>query len=109
MGYRLVNPEDIEAHHGVFRRLSEPLGVTAFAVNQIAIGPNGEGRAHDHAADGQEEVYVFTQGSGTLSVDGEDVPINAGQWVFVSPESHRQLRAGDHGLTWIGIGAAARA
>lgn len=106
MSYAIVNPEDVEAHHGVFRRLSEPLGVTAFAVNQISIGPHAEGRAHDHNADGQEEVYVFLHGSGTLVVDGEDVPVSAGRWAFVSPESHRQLKAGDQGLTWIGIGAA---
>jgi mannose-6-phosphate isomerase-like protein (cupin superfamily) len=105
MSYAIVNPEEVEAHHGVFRRLSGPLGVTAFAVNQISIGPNVEGRAHDHTGDGQEEVYVFTQGCGTLVIDGEDVPVTAGQWAFVSPESHRQLRAADEGLTWIGIGA----
>ena len=105
MGYVIVDPEDVEAHHGVFRRLSEPLGVTAFAVNQISIGPNAEGRAHDHTADGQEEIYIITRGSGTLVVDGEDVPVAAGQWVFVSPDSPRQLKAGEQGLTWIGIGA----
>lgn len=109
MSYTILNLEDVEAHHGVFRRLSEPLGVTAFAVNQISIGPNTEGRAHDHTADGQEEVYVFMQGSGTLAIDGEEVPVTAGQLAFVSPESHRQLRAGDEGLTWIGIGAASGA
>ena len=109
MSYAIVNPEEVEAHHGVFRRLSGPLGVTAFAVNQISIGPNTEGRAHDHTADGQEEVYVFTHGSGTLAVDGQEVPVTAGQWAFVSPESRRQLTAGDEGLTWIGIGAASGA
>jgi mannose-6-phosphate isomerase-like protein (cupin superfamily) len=105
LSYTIVNPEDLVAHRGVFRRLSEPLGVTAFAVNQISIGSNTEGRAHDHADDGQEEVYVFTRGSGTLVVDGEDLSVTAGQWAFVSSESHRQLRATDEGLTWIGIGA----
>ncbi len=105
MSYTIVNPEDDEAHHGVFRRLSEPLGVTAFAVNQISIRPNAEGRAHDHNSDGHEEVYVFTLGSGTLVIDGEDVPVTAGQWAFVSPESHRQRRAAGEGLTWIGTGA----
>lgn len=109
MSYTVVNLEAVEAHHGVFRRLSEPLGVTAFAVNHICISPNAEGRAHDHTADGQEEVYVFTQGSGTLVIDGEEVPVAAGQWAFVSPESYRQLRSGDEGLTWIGIGAASGA
>lgn len=108
MSYRMIHPNDVEVHHGVFRRLSEPLGVTAFAINHISIGPSAEGRAHDHTADGQEEVYVFIQGSGTLAVDGEDVPVGAGQWVFVSPESHRQLKAGEEGLTWIGIGASPR-
>jgi hypothetical protein len=49
MSYTIVNPEDVEAHRGAFCRLSEPLGVTAFAVNQISIGSNAEGRAHDHA------------------------------------------------------------
>lgn len=105
MAYTLIDPSEIEPHHGRFRKLTEPLGVSAFSVNHIGIDGGGEGRPHDHSVDGQDEVYVFTEGDGTLVVDGEGIAVRAGQFAFVSPDAYRQLKAGHRGLTWIGLGA----
>jgi hypothetical protein len=43
MAHAVVDPNSIEARHGVFRPLREPLGVTAFGINQIELAPNVEG------------------------------------------------------------------
>ncbi|HZR92408.1 MAG TPA: cupin domain-containing protein [Gaiellaceae bacterium] len=109
MAYAVVDAQAIEALHGRFRPLSEPLGLTAFKVNRIELPAGAEGPEHDHAADGQEEVYAVVAGSGVLRVDGEEIALMPGHFVFCSPEARRQMVAGDQGLTWIGIGAAATA
>jgi len=105
MPHKLVDASEIEAQHGVFRALSGPLGVSTFKVNRLELPAGAEGPEHDHAADGEEEVYAVLEGGGTLRVDGEEVALSPGVFVFCSPEARRQMVAGDSGLTWIGIGA----
>jgi quercetin dioxygenase-like cupin family protein len=105
MAYRVVNANEIEASHGVFRGLSGPLGVSAFAINQLELPPGGEGPEHDHVEDGQEEVYAVVRGGGAVRIDGEPHELAPGRFVFVSPRHRRQLVAGDEGLVWIGIGS----
>jgi quercetin dioxygenase-like cupin family protein len=107
MSHMVIDASDVEAQHGVFRGLSAPLGVGAFRVNRLELPAGGEGPEHDHTGDGQEEVYAVVGGGGTLRVDGEEIALRPGQFVFCSPGARRQMIAGDEGLVWIGIGAAA--
>lgn len=105
MAYEVVDVAEVEgAHGGMFRGLRQPLGVTAFGVNQLELPPDTEGPEHDHSGDGQEEVYVIIRGGGTLRADGVDTALHAGHYVFCSPEQRRQLISGPDGLTWVGIG-----
>ena len=105
MAHRVVDASEVEASHGVFRGLSGPLGVSAFKVNRLELPAGGEGPEHDHSGDGEEEVYAVVGGSGTLRVDGEEIALRPGHFVFCSPGARRQMRAGEDGLVWIGIGA----
>ena len=105
MAHSVINAGEIEAHHGVFRPLSQPLGVSSFKVNRLELPGGAERPEHDHAADGEEEVYAVVEGSGTLRVDGEEIALAPGMFVFCSPESRRQMVAGENGLTGIGIGS----
>src|SRR5207244_11072645 len=74
-------------------------------VNRLELPPDGEGPEHDHSANGEEEVYAVVGGSGTVLVDGEEIALRPGHFVFCSPDARRQMRAGGDGLVWIGIGA----
>jgi len=105
MAYSVIDASEIEARHGVFRPLSGPLGVSAFKVNRLELPAGAEGPEHDHGADGEEEVYAVLEGGGTLRVDGDEVALAPGMFVFCSPDSRRQMVAGENGLTWIGIGS----
>ena len=105
MTHKLVEASDVEAGHGVFRALSDPLGVRAFRINQLELPPGHEGPEHDHNGDGQEEVYAVISGWGTLLVDNEEISLKPGSYAFCSPESRRQIKAGDEGLVYVGIGA----
>lgn len=106
MAHRVVDANEVEASHGVFRALSAPLGVNGFRVNRLELPPGGEGPEHDHRENGQEEVYAVVGGGGTLRVDGEEFELRPGHFVYCSPEARRQMSAGDEGLVWIGIGSA---
>lgn len=105
MTHKLVEASDVEAGHGVFRALSAPLGVSAFRINQIEMPPGHAGPEHDHTGDGQEEVYAVVSGGGSLLVDGEEISLRPGSYVFCSPESRRRIKAGDEGLVYVGVGA----
>jgi quercetin dioxygenase-like cupin family protein len=105
MSIAIVDSADIEAQNGIFRPLRPSLGVTAFGINQLELPPNAEGPEHDHAGDGQEEVYAIVRGGGSIRVDGEEREVRAGQYVFLPPEARRQMVAGPDGIAWIGVGS----
>jgi quercetin dioxygenase-like cupin family protein len=109
MAHMVIDANDVEAQHGVFRGLSGPLGVGAFKVNRLELPAGGEGPEHDHNADSEEEVYAIVRGSGKLRVDGEEFDLRPGHFVFCSPDARRQMIAGADGLVWIGIGATSGA
>jgi quercetin dioxygenase-like cupin family protein len=104
MAHAIVDASSIEPLHGVLRPLRQPLGVTAFGINELELPPGAEGPEHDHAQDGQEEVYVIVRGGGTVRVDGTEAELVPGRFVFLSPDARRQMVAGPQGLAWVGVG-----
>jgi quercetin dioxygenase-like cupin family protein len=106
MGSQVIHAGDVEAKNGVFKPLTAELGVAGFKLNQLELPAGGSGPEHDHAANGEEEVYAVIAGGGTLRMDGEDIPLQPGHFVYCPPNTRRQMIAGDDGLTWIGIGSA---
>ena len=67
--------------------------------------PNAEGREHNEAASGQEEVNIVISGGGVYRIDGEEVPISAPMALRFDPETTRQAVAGPDGLTMIAVGS----
>ena len=70
---------------GEFRRFftGEGVGVKDVLVAAAVIKP-GEAlhTAHRHA---EEEVLIITEGSGTWSLDGKDLPLKKGDVLYVEP------------------------
>lgn len=55
-----------------------------------------------------EEVYGVLAGKGFMNIDGEDIALNAGDWLRVDPSAKRQLRAAeDSAITVLCIQAQA--
>jgi quercetin dioxygenase-like cupin family protein len=104
MAHTVIDASDVEASHGVFRGLSAPLGVGQFRVNRLELPAGAEGPEHDHAGNEEEEVYAVVGGSGTVLVEGEEIALRPGHFVFCSPDARRQMRASAEGLVWIAIG-----
>jgi mannose-6-phosphate isomerase-like protein (cupin superfamily) len=88
-----------------FHMAGRDLGVTAWGMNVLAIDAGCDRYfEHDHAKDGQEEVYVVLRGSGTLRVGSEDVTLVAGTLVRVGPQQVRKILPGPEGIVVLAIG-----
>ena len=76
----------------------EPLDCENLGMTLFELEPDGKGKAHDHAADGQEEVYLVVDGELTVELGGgeDDPPADAvtlgrGEAIRVAPDTWRQL------------------
>lgn len=71
------------------------------SVNQL---PAGAGVPFVHAHKHNEEIYGIIAGAGKAVIDGEEIPLTAGDWLRVSPAAKRQFSAaGDSGITYVCI------
>lgn len=69
----------------------ENLGVTL-----LELEPGGEGKPHDHADEGHEEVYLVVDGELTVELGSEDEAgtteaLTAGEAIRVTPDTWRHL------------------
>lgn len=75
-----------------FRAARAALGVSSWGMNVMDLDPGCTGHpTHDHAHDGQEEVYVILSGSVELHADGDVTLLVAGDMARVGPDVRRQL------------------
>lgn len=88
-----------------FRTVGQALGVSAWGLSVIELAP-GASRypEHDHAANGQEEVYFVVEGSATLRTGGDERRVEQGTFVRVGPAETRKWIPGDAGVTLIAMG-----
>jgi len=105
MSYTRVDTSDVEPVAGGLRFLREPLDCENLGVSVLEVEPGWEGKPHDHDADDQEEVYVLVDGAATVSVEGEDVSLEAGDAIRLPPESERQITNGDTESKFVLVGA----
>ena len=107
MAYSVVHVDEIEGAGpgGAVRFVRRALGVEAFGINWIELGPGVEGREHDESDTGQEEVTVVVRGSGVYRVDGEEIPVREGTFLRFDPETTRVPIAGSEGMTVLAVGA----
>lgn len=83
--------------------LHETLGLTGaeVSINQL---PAGAGVPFVHSHKQNEEIYGILSGEGSVVLDGETVPLTAGDWLKVSPAAKRQFSAAaDTGMTFVCI------
>ena len=107
MRYTLLSADDpaVESFHGRFFKMRRALGTTAFGLNEIRLPAGAEGVEHTEDDTGHEEVYVILDGGGHFTIDGEVVPVSAGQYLRVDPAAMRLPVAGDQGMRFLAIAA----
>ena len=108
MAYKYVDWNEIEPYRGTLRRIRRELGISAFGVNLHEMGPHADDYPeHDERTTDNEELYICLGGSGTITVDGDEIELRQGRCVFVTPGSRRKIVAGADGLSCLAIGTPA--
>ncbi|MFW5918220.1 MAG: cupin domain-containing protein [Haloferacaceae archaeon] len=105
MAHTKVNYDDVEQVSDAMHFLSEPLGCRQVGVTFSRCPPNWKSKPHDHTDDEHEEVYVLVRGTATVRIDGEDVPVEEGDAVWIAPEATRQIRNDDEESAFVMISA----
>lgn len=83
--------------------LHDNLSLTGAEVSVNRL-PAGAGVPFVHAHKHNEEIYGILSGSGKAVIDGETVPLTAGDWLKIAPAAKRQFFAGDDsGIAYVCI------
>jgi len=97
--------DELESYQGQFLYAGRGLGVTAWGMNVLKLPPNWRGYPdHDHAKEGQEEVYVVLQGSARLQAGGEAWDLAPGTLARVGAGQKRTIVPGAGGATILALG-----
>lgn len=104
--YTAKRISDMEAAYGGgFVKVRAELGLSSFGAQVIQLPPNEDRYPlHDHAADGQEELFAVLGGSGWMDIEGDRVELDPETMVRVGPEPKRQVFAGPDGLRMLVLG-----
>jgi uncharacterized cupin superfamily protein len=90
---------------GAMSKVRSGLGVESFGMQLMNLPPNEDRYPeHDHAHDGQEEVYVTLEGAATLTVGDEEHRLEPGVWARVGPAERRKIVTGDEGARILALG-----
>jgi mannose-6-phosphate isomerase-like protein (cupin superfamily) len=105
--YTAKKIDEMEATHGGgFVKARAELEVTSFGLQVIQLPPDSDlYPEHDHAEDGQEEVYLAIGGSGWLDIEGERVELGKDVLVRVGPGVKRKAYSGPEGVRMLVMGA----
>jgi mannose-6-phosphate isomerase-like protein (cupin superfamily) len=107
-GYTVKRIDELASiSHGAVKLAGDGLGIGAFGLQVLDLpGGFADYPEHDHAADGQEEVYVVLEGSADFEIAGEPAHAEAGTMVRVDPAATRKLVPGPDGVRVLAIGCA---
>lgn len=105
-GYAVKRIDDMEAVFlGAFKRARAELGVESFGLQVIDMPANYENYPqHDHAEDGQEEVYVVLRGGGEIEIEGERFPLDPDHIARVASGVTRKVWPGGDGVRLLIVG-----
>lgn len=104
--YAVKKIDEMEAiYMGSFKRARAELGVESFGMQIIDMPANFENYPeHDHAEDGQEEVFMALRGGGEIEIDGERFPLDTDHVARVSAGTKRKVWPGPDGIRVLVLG-----
>lgn len=105
-GHAVKKIDEMEAvYMGAFKRVRAELGVESFGIQVIDLPADFDGYPeHDHAEDGQEEVYTALRGSGEIEIEGERFPLDSEHMARVGPGVKRKVWPGSEGVRLLIVG-----
>ncbi|HKF82831.1 MAG TPA: hypothetical protein VKB23_07720 [Solirubrobacterales bacterium] len=104
--YAVKRIDEMEAvYRGAFKRARAELGVESFGLQVIDLPPDFENYPeHDHAEDGQEEVFLAIKGGGEIEIDGERFPLDPDHMARVASGTKRKVWPGGEGMRMVIVG-----
>ena len=105
-GHAVKKIDEMEAvYGGAFKRARAELGVESFGMQVIDLPPSYEHYPeHDHAEDGQEEVFTALRGGGEIEIEGERFPLDSEHMARVASGVKRKVWPGADGMRLLIIG-----
>jgi mannose-6-phosphate isomerase-like protein (cupin superfamily) len=102
MGYAFASID--EMGDGVFRKVRQELGITAFGVNVLVLAPGVVARPHYHEQ--QDELYFVHAGRARIALPGESRELGPGGLCHVESTTPRQVaNVGEEHLVMLVVGA----
>ncbi|HEV2811658.1 MAG TPA: cupin domain-containing protein [Solirubrobacteraceae bacterium] len=91
---------------GAMRRVRAELGLSSFGVQTVDLPPDFDRYPwHDHAEEGQEELFVALRGGGWLEIEsGERYELKPDLPVRVGPAERRRVVSGPEGIRMLIVG-----
>jgi mannose-6-phosphate isomerase-like protein (cupin superfamily) len=104
--YTVKRIDDMEgAFGGGLKKARAELGVSSFGLQIVDMPPNyPDYPEHDHAEEGQEEVFGVLRGSGYMDIEGERVELTPDVLLRVGAATKRKIVPGPEGLRLIALG-----
>lgn len=104
--YTVKKIDEMEAVFlGAFKRARAELGVESFGLQVIDMPPNFDNYPeHDHAEDGQEEVFMAIRGGGEIEIDGKRFPLDPEHMARIAPGVKRKVWPGPEGIRMVIVG-----
>jgi mannose-6-phosphate isomerase-like protein (cupin superfamily) len=104
--YTVKKIDEMEAVFlGAFKRARAELGVESFGLQVIDMPPNFDNYPeHDHAEDGQEEVFMAIRGDGEIEIEGKRFPLDPEHMVRVASGTKRKVWPGGEGIRMVIVG-----
>lgn len=94
-GYSIKHRDEFEVMEGsgdaTWRLARKALGTDSFGFNLVTIGPGGQIPEHNHADEGEVELYVIIDGDAVIHADGEDYPAPNGTFASFEPQVSRSI------------------
>jgi quercetin dioxygenase-like cupin family protein len=90
MTHTKLNYRDLESKAGLYF-LREPLEAEELGLSVIDVDDGRDGFEHDHAEDGEEEIYLLLEGSATMTVEDETTALEPGDAIRIDPEATRKV------------------
>jgi mannose-6-phosphate isomerase-like protein (cupin superfamily) len=97
--------DDLENYGGQFLYAGRGVGVTSWGMNVLRLPPNWRDYPdHDHAKEGQEEVYLVLEGDAVLHAGDETWSLTPGMLARVGAAQKRRIVPGAKGATILALG-----
>ncbi|MFD1645723.1 cupin domain-containing protein [Haloarchaeobius litoreus] len=95
MSYTTASTDDVDSvvpeEYGGMWFLRDALDTEALGVTVLELEPGAKGKEHDHADDGQEEVYVVVAGEVAIDLGNETVRVGEHEAIRLSADQTRQI------------------